>query len=337
MSDNGGATLREMLVSGLSGIPYRSRRFIVLVAAVALAVYLLSGVYAVQPDELGVVFRYGRVVADGVPPGIHYHLPAPFERAVRPKTAEIKKIAVGLSDTEAGRPGGEEGFRTLTGDTNVLLLQVIIQYAISDPAKYLLATEDPTRFIRAAAQEALTTVIASTGVDGLLTTEKLSIQNLVRDRVQMLVESYDVGVKLTGAYFQETKPPVEVAYAFREVASAREDKTRMINDAEGYRNATLPITRGEAQRMISDAESYGQERVERARGEADRFLALFAEYEKSRDLTAERVYLEKMEKILGSLRVFIMDKQEGKAVSNLRLFLPETEPKIPEAPITPED
>jgi membrane protease subunit HflK len=127
-----------------------------------------------------------------------------------------------------------------------------------------------------------------------------------------------------------------VAYAFREVASAREDKARMINDAEGYRNVALPITRGEAQRMANEAESYSKERVERAKGEADRFLALLEEYEKSRDVTAGRVYLEKMEKILSGLKVFIMDKENGKAVSNLRLFLPESDAGLPQPFEMPE-
>ncbi|MFZ1946794.1 MAG: FtsH protease activity modulator HflK [bacterium] len=334
---DGGTSLREILASGLSGLPYRRRGFAPLAVAAALVIYLLSGAYAVQTDEMGVVFRFGRVVADGVPPGIHYHLPFPVERAVRLKTAEIKKLIVGVPDTEASQSRSGGGFKTLTGDTNVLQVQVIIQYGISDPVKYLVATEDPTRFIRAATEQALTTVVSSTGVDGLLTTEKLAIQNLVKDRVQALVESYDVGVKLIGAYFQEIGPTTEVARAFREVASAREDKTRMINDAEGYRNVAIPITRGEAQRIVSDAASYRLERVERARGETDRFTALLVEYKKSSDVTAGRLYLEKMEKILSGLRVFIMDKEGDKAVSTLRLFLPESEPKVPQPFPFPED
>jgi membrane protease subunit HflK len=115
---------------------------------------------------------------------------------------------------------------------------------------------------------------------------------------------------------------VEVAYAFRDVASAREDRNRIINEAEGYRNTILPTTRGRAQSIISDAEGYSKERVERATGEADRFLALLEEYEKNKNLTASRIYIERMEQILPALTIYVLDKEDGRGVSNLRLMLP---------------
>ena len=140
--------------------------------------------------------------------------------------------------------------------------------------------------------------------------------------VQEVLNTYDVGVEVIGAYFQEISPPVEVAYAFRDVASAREDRNRIINEAEGYRNTILPTTRGLAQGIVSDAEGYSKERVERATGEADRFLALMAEYQKNKDLTASRIYVEKMEQILPYLRIYVVDQDDGKGISNLRLMLP---------------
>jgi membrane protease subunit HflK len=202
------------------------------------------------------------------------------------------------------------------------MVQVIIQYAISDPVKYLFATEDVSMVVEAAAEEAVTRIVGSMGVDALLTTEKLKAQNLVRDRVQSVVDSYNAGIQTIGAYFQEISPPVEVAYAFRDVASAREDRNRLINEAEGFRNMLLPTTRGQAERAVLDAEGYSKERVEMATGEAERFSALYQEYAKSRDLTASRIYIEKMEKILPNLSIYVVDKVEGKGVSALRLMLP---------------
>jgi membrane protease subunit HflK len=323
MEDLREGSWRDMLLSGIPSLPYRSRKFVLIVIAVVVGIYFLSGIYAIQPEELGVVVRFGKVVADGVPPGIHYHLPAPFERVYKPKTAEIKKVFVGEVRSGGSQAMTGGGLEMLTGDTNVILMQVIIQYAISDPVKYLFATEDVTFLVEAAAQEALTKVVGSMGVDALLTTEKLRAQTLVRDRIQSVLESYNAGIETIGAYFQEISPPVEVAYAFRDVASAREDKNRLVNEAEGYRNQILPTTRGEAERMMRDAEGFSEERVEMATGEAERFLALLAEYRKSKDLTASRIYMEKMEKVLPNLRIYIVDKEGGEGVSNLHLMLPD--------------
>ena len=310
------------MLSGVRALPYRSRRLLLILVAAAVGIYFLSGIYAVQPEEMGVVVRFGKVVADGVQPGIHYHLPRPFERVFKPKTAEIKKVFVGQRGEGRQQAVPTGGLEMLTGDTNVILVQVIIQYAISDPVKYLFATDDAVAVVGAVAEEALTRIVGSMGVDALLMTEKLKAQTLVRDRVQRVLDSYNAGIEVIGAYFQEISPPVEVAYAFRDVASAREDRNRLINEAEGYMNQILPTTRGQAERMVRDAEGYSKERVEMATGEAERFVALFEEYRKSKDLTASRLYVEKMEKILPDLRIYIVDKEGGKGVTSLRLMLP---------------
>jgi membrane protease subunit HflK len=145
--------------------------------------------------------------------------------------------------------------------------------------------------------------------------------------VQEVLDSYNVGIKVIGAYFQEISPPVEVAYAFRDVASAREDKSRLINEAEGYSNTILPTTRGQAEGMMRNAEGFSKERTERAAGEAERFLALLEEYRKSKDLTESRIYLEKMEKVLRNIKIYVVDKEGGQGISTLRLFLPRESTK----------
>ncbi len=311
-------TWKAILLGGLRSVPYRSRRLLSILGMAAVVVYFLTGIYAVQPEELGVVVRFGRVVSDGVPPGIHYHLPAPFEKVYTPKTAEIKQVFVGSVD---GRwPSG--GLEMITGDTNVIMLQVIIQYAISEPVSYLFSTENTERLVAYIGEEALAGVVGSMGVDDLLTTEKLKAQAMIKLRIQDVLDTYDAGVEVIGAYFQEISPPVEVAYAFRDVASAREDRNRIINEAEGYRNTILPTSRGLARGVVSDAEGYSKERVERATGEADRFLALMEEYQKHKDLTASRIYIEKMEQILPYLKIYVVDKDDGKGAANLRLMLP---------------
>jgi membrane protease subunit HflK len=309
---------RDVLLAGLKSLPYRNRRLLTMLLFAVVAIYFLTGIYAVQPEQLGVVVRFGRVVAEGVPPGIHYHLPAPVEKVYKPKTAEIKQVVVG--SLKGQLPAG--GMEMITGDTNVIMVQVIIQYAISQPVSYLFATEDPERLVGYIGEEALARIVGSMGVDDLLTTEKLKAQDMIKARVQEVLDNYDAGVEVIAAYFQEISPPVEVAYAFRDVASAREDRNRIINEAEGYRNTLIPTTRGQAQGMLSDAEGYSKERVERATGESDRFLALMEEYHKNKELTASRIYVEKMEQVLPYLKIYVLDQDGGKGVSDLRLMLP---------------
>lgn len=311
---------KEIVLAGLRAVPVRNRKFLLGLLIGAVAVYLLSGIYVVQTDEIGVVVRFGRVVADDVPPGIHYHFPRPVDRVHRPKTAEIKKTLVGLAGE--GEVSAAGGLEALTGDTNVILVQVIIQYAISDPRTYLFHSEAPARLIEVASEEIVARVVGSMGVDELLTTEKLQAQALIKEGVQRVAEDYGIGITVIGAYFQDMSPPVEVAYAFRDVASAREDKSRLINEAEGYKNTIIPTTRGKAISRIREAEAYRDERIEMARGEADRFLSLLREYSKNKEVTASRIYIERMENILPRLKVYMVDRSGEDGVANLRLILP---------------
>lgn len=322
MDELGGTSWKDILLSGVKNIPYRNRRFVAVLLAVVIGVYFLSGFYAIQPEEQGVVIRFGRVARDGVPPGIHYHLPYPFEKVYKPKTAEIKKVFINEKGGGIRNAPPGTGLEMLTGDTNVILVQMIVQYAISDPVAYLFATENATVLVEAAAEEAMTRIVGSMGVDALLTTEKLKAQDLVKERIQTVLDTYNVGIETIGAYFQEISPPVEVAYAFRDVASAREDRNRIINEAEGYRNSILPMTRGEAERTLREAEGFSQERVARATGEAERFLSIYTEYRRSKSITASRIYMEKMEKVLPRLRIYMVDKSGGQGLTSLRLMIP---------------
>lgn len=317
---SGGVSSSDILLAGLKAIPLRSRRFLTALAVAAVVVYLLSGVFVVETDEIGVIVRFGRILSDDVPPGIHYHIPWPVDRVYRPKTAEIKKMLVGLG--EDARSGTAGGLETLTGDTNVILVQVIIQYAISDPTSYLFTSNNPTRLVEVASEEVVAGVVGTMGVDALLTTEKLQAQALIKDGVQKVVDEYGIGVTVIGAYFQDISPPVEVAYAFRDVASAREDRSRLINEAEGYKNTIIPTTRGRATSMVREAEAYRDERIEMARGEAERFMSLLAEYTRNREVTASRIYIEKMERILPRLKVYMVDRSGDDGTANLRLILP---------------
>ncbi len=306
-----------------------------IVARVAVLVfvvlYLASGLYVVQPDEQGVVTRFGRVVGDRVMPGMHYRLPWPLEKVERPKTTEVKIMSVGFRvvDKVRGLPPAKEETEVLTGDENIINVQMMVQYRISDPIAFLFASENPHWLVRKAAESVLTEVIGSMGVDDVLTTEKLAIQEQVKDGTDAILSGSGCGLKVIGAYFQDISPPDEVGYAFRDVASAREDKNRIIHEAQGYRNEALPRARGEANDILRQAEGYESERIERAKGEAERFLALLKEYEKQPVVTRTRLYVEAMEEILPRIKKYVVGKGEGRPVANLRMFLPEDAKPLP--------
>ncbi len=310
-------------------------RIIARVALLVFAVlYLASGLYVVQPDEQGVVTRFGRLVSDRVMPGMHYHAPWPFEKVDRPKTTEVKIMSVGyrVVDKVRGLPPAKEETEILTGDENIINIQMMVQYRISDPIAFLFASENPHWLVRKAAESVLTRVIGSMGVDDVLTTEKLAIQERVRAGTEEILARYGCGLKVIGAYFQDINPPEEVGFAFRDVASAKEDKNRIIHEAQGYQNEALPRARGQANDILRQAEAYESERIEQSKGDSERFLALLTEYEKQPAVTRTRLYVEAMEEILPRLKKYVVSDGKGRPVANLKMFLPEeTKPK-PQAP-----
>jgi membrane protease subunit HflK len=320
VSDGAGTIFQQFK----SVLPSWHKLFLFSILAVVF-LYLLSGVYVVQPNEQGVVRRFGRLVDDRVMPGIHYHLPWPVERVDRPKTLQVKVMSVGfrMVDKIKGIGPLPEETQMLTGDENIIDIQMIVQYRVTDPSAFLFSAEEPQWLVRKAAESSLTSIVGSMGVDQVLTTEKLVIENKLKEQVQTILDRYGCGLQISGAYFQDIGPSEEVAFAFRDVTSAREDRNRLINEAHGYRNEKLPQIRGQAEQMIRQAEAHRTERVNRASGEADRFLSLLREYEKNRGVTETRLYVETMEEILPKMRKYVLGRDEQGGVVNMRVITPQ--------------
>jgi membrane protease subunit HflK len=295
------------------------------VAAVAVVVlYMLSGVYVVQPDERGVVRRFGRVVADSVQPGIHYRLPWPIDKVDTPQVTSIKRMSVGykIVDNLRGLTPESRETQFVTGDENIIEMQLLIQYVVKSPEDYLFGTEEPHWLVRRAGESALTEKVSAMPVDDVLTVARVEIATAVKDGAQAMLDSYGAGIEIVAAHLQEANPPREVADAFREVASAREDRNRIVQEAEGYQNLVVPTARGEAAGLLTAAAGYRAEKVSRAEGEAARFTALLAEYRKARAATSERLYLEAMEKVLERVRKYVLDKKAGDGDLDLRFLSP---------------
>ena len=284
---------------------------------IGLVFWLLTGTYVVGPDEVGVVQTFGkhtRVTQSG----LNYHLPYPIETVQTPKVTEVKRVEIGF------RTMGNNQYRTiekeslmLTGDENIVDAELIVQYKIKDAASYLFNFVEPVLTVREAAEASLRTVIGKHKIDEALTSGKFLIQEETKDLLQSILDKYATGVLVVAVQLQDVSPPKQVRAAFKDVASAKEDKNRMINQAEGYRNDVIPKARGEAQAMISVAEGFREARVSRAEGEVAKFNAMLVEYKKAKVVTRKRLYLETMEEILPNINKYIIPGGDGGNLLNL--------------------
>lgn len=275
---------------------------------ILLALWLASGVFLVQPDQQAVVTRFGAVVEPRVGPGLHYAFPWPVDSVYKLKVRQTRRLVIGgdLPDSVLGRtqPGASQ---FVTGDQNIINATVVVQYSIGDPALFLFHTLDVETAIRGIVESELARRFAHTNVDDILTTEKVAIQNAVRAAAQKSLDGYSTGLVLASVNIDDVTPPAEASDAFRDVASARADSLRTLNEAQGYANDLLPRARGEAAQLMESARGYKESRIDRATGEASRFLDIAAEYEKAPQVTGERAYVEAMEQILPRIRKMIVD------------------------------
>jgi len=285
-----------------------------------LVIWLLTGIYVVGPDEVGVVRTFGeftRVTQSG----LNWKFPSPIETANTPKVTEVKRIEFGFRSLKNGQYRTvEKESLMLTGDENIVDAEMIVQYKIKDPVKYLFNIVEPELTVREAAEASLRTVVGRNKIDETLTTGKFTIQEETKEQVQSILDKYESGIHIVAVQLQDVSPPKEVIGAFKDVASAKEDKNRMINQAEGYRNDVIPKARGEAEAMIRDAEGFKESRIKRAEGDATKFTTILKEYKKAKSITEKRLFLETMEKVLPGIdKIIVPDKESGNMLNLLNL------------------
>lgn len=285
-----------------------------------LVVWLLTGIYVVGPDEVGVIRTFGEL-SRVTQSGLNWKFPSPIETANTPKVTEVKRIEIGFRSLKNGQYRTvEKESLMLTGDENIVDAEMIVQYKIKDPVAYLFNIVGPELTVREAAEASLRTVVGRNKIDETLTTGKFTIQEETKFQLQSILDKYESGIHVVAVQLQDVSPPKEVLGAFKDVASAKEDKNRMINQAEGYRNDVIPKARGEAEAMIRDAEGFRESRVKRAEGDAVKFTTILKEYNKAKSITEKRLYLETMEKVLpGIEKIIVPDKNSGNMLNLLNL------------------
>jgi membrane protease subunit HflK len=292
-----------------------------IVIAIALVVIsgLFSSVYTVQPEERAVVKRFGAVIGIS-DPGLHFKLPWGIDEVQRVATERVLKQEFGF------RTEGQRGERTvyshkafedeslmLTGDLNIIDLQWVVQYRINDPMKFLYHMRETTRTLRDISESVMRRVVGNRLGSDVLTVGRVEIQMQVQEGIQAIMDLYDAGTHIITVELQDVVPPPAVQPAFNEVNEARQERERMINEAQKQANQQIPRTRGEALRLIAEAEGYATERVNRAQGESARFSAVLKEYRQAPTVTRSRLYLETLHDVLPKVgRVLVVqDKQLG--------------------------
>ena len=270
--------------------------------------------YTVGPEETGIVLRFGRYIRQSGP-GLHFKLPLGVETATMVKTGRVFKeefgfrgISPGIRSrfTEKGY-GGES--MMLTGDLNVIEVKWIVQYKIRDPQKWLFAVQDGVSAIRDLSEAVMRAIVGNRYGDEVLTLARVEIANQSQKDLQRLLDSYETGVQVVTVKLQDVNPPEPVQPAFNEVNEARQQKERMINEAQEAYNREIPKALGEAKRVVTEAEGFATERVNRAQGEAKRFTDVLAAYRQAKEVTKRRMYLEAMKQILAKAgRVYVVDE-----------------------------
>lgn len=301
-------------------------------AVVAAGLYLLTGFYTVKPGEQGVVKRFGQVQAQVSQPGAHYRLPWPIDKVEIVGVGEARRAEIGLLLPEHRHPAFmQEKVQLLTGDENVINVEAVVHYKIKDAARYLYRVNfSEERLLHNAVTAALVELIGQMGVDDILTTEKISAQAKILWTAQKVLDDYESGLQLTAFNIQAIVPPTDVADAFRDVTTAREDKEQTINQSRGYSNSIIPEARGKAREITTEAEAYRTTVVNRAQGDATRFDGMLAEYRKnsaiySEDVTRYRLYLETMEKILPGVKKYVLQPVAEGAKVNLKFLTRQPE------------
>lgn len=301
------------------------RIWIVLIGLVGL--WLFSGFYMVGPGEQGLVLTFGRLTGEPRQSGLHYHFPAPIQAKFLVDIAQVRTAEIGYRTEAGSQKVVPEEAQMLTGDENMVVVQLFIQYLVQDPVAYTFHVQNADAVLKASAEIALRSAVGQNTIDFTMTEGRVQAQEQVKILLQALLDQYKTGLLVTEARLLAVDPPSEVRDAFHDVVRAFEDRERLVAESEGYAEQVVPAARGEAAQMVLEAEAYREQRLIRAEGDAARFLTLLAEYQKAPEVMRERLYLESIERILSGAKIFVLETGSGGVLP----FLPLTEP----APVTP--
>lgn len=306
--------------SGSSGSSGGPGWFMVgVVSLVLLVFWMASGFYTVAPAERGVVLRFG-AYQRLTQPGLNWHLPTPIERVIPVNVDQISSFPHKAT--------------MLTRDENIVDVELTVQSRIQDAEDYLFQDQAPERTMRDTTETVVREVIGKSDLDFVLTEGRAIIADEIKQNVQELITNYHTGLQITSINMQPAKPPEAVKSAFDDAIKAREDKERLENQAEAYRNSVVPKARGEAARILADANAYKDKVIAEAEGESQRFSSVLAEYAKAPEVTRERLYIDTVEQVLGQSSKVLVDVEGGNNLMYLPLDRLISNPRSADDPLS---
>jgi membrane protease subunit HflK len=313
---------------GLEGPPGRSRDWykqmmprgpgipgpvvFVLAGVLAAVVAFFAFTFRVHPDELGVVMRFGKVTRQE-PPGLHFRMPYPIDEVRLPKVTRQNIVEVGMrtGTGTAGLAGAVSYVREeslmLTGDENIVDVNVVVYWRIHDALKYLFSMQSPEVSVKDVAESAMREVVGQSDIQPILTGARQKTEQTVQELMQSVLDHYGAGIRIDRVQLQKIDPPTQVIEAFRDVQAAAADKEKLQNEAFAYASRVVPEARGDAERILQGALGFQQQTVAEATGQTARFVKVFTEYQKAPDVTRTRLYLETMERVFGSADKILID------------------------------
>ncbi len=334
------AYIRSLLGGGARG-RFSGGRGLAMIGLAVVALWLASGIYRVEPDEQGVVLRFGAFNRTTLP-GLNYHLPWPIEHALTPAVTRINRIevgyrSIGAAQSEASaqnRRSVPEESLMLTGDENIIDINFAVFWKISDAVSYLFNVRNPDLVVKAVAESSMREVMGRTPIQPALTELRGQIASDVQRQTQQVLDNYKAGVEITGVQLQGVNPPAEVVESFVDVQRANTDAERMRNEAEAYRNDIVPRARGDAARIVAEGQGAKQASIAQATGQTQRFLSVFAAYQQAKEVTLRRMYIETMQDILTRSPALVVDDRLKGLVPFLPLNPPNPVSTKPAAPAT---
>lgn len=309
--------LRQAMPGGRMGGPFVGLIGIFLAAVIGFFGFTVR----VNPDELGIVLRFGEYVRQ-LPPGLNFRLPYPIEEVELPKVTRVNRTEVGMRESSqagtASRNVPEESLM-LTGDENIVDIDFVVFWQINNAPDYLFNIQNPEGTVKDVAESAMREIVGQSDIEPLLTAARAETESKVQQLIQRILDGYGAGILIVQVQLQKVDPPEQVIGAFRDVQAARADEETAQNKAQAYANQVVPEARGEAERILQNAQGYRDRVIAEAKGEAERFEKVLEEYEKAPDVTRKRIFIETMQEVLSNTDKIIIDEKSGGVVPYLPL------------------
>lgn len=302
--DNGGKNSNPL---------FSGRKLMLSLLSISGALWLSTGFYTLQPDEEGVVLRFGKYVRTGVS-GLNYKIPSPIESVDKLSVTRVNREEIGFHfKGEGSEPSAASEVHMLTGDENIVNIDFDVQWRIKDARNFLFSVRElpGENTVHATAESVMRDVIANSQISDAIAGERSNIEHKARQMLQEALDSYQMGVEILRVQMLKVEPPLEVIDAYRDVQSAKADREKQINKAIAYGNDIIPRARGEAERIMQEAEGYKQQQIALANGKATRFASVYEEYSKAKKVTRTRIYYDSVTKALQDIPKVIVDHGTG--------------------------